>query len=541
MACLIAAPSAQAAFTVSGTASPANPTSGANSNFTVNIQFGGGTSQAESVKDLTVELPPGLVGNPNAAPLCTVDELNADDCPANTQLGDVSSNVSVGLLVPQTVQGSLYNLTPQPGEPARFGIVLRSLPLGLGNLVLQSGAVLRKDDFGLNSVVNGIPNEQDGIPIHVNSQVLTLFGESKTGNAFLRNPTSCGSQTTGFEATSHGGESAEGEATFTLSGCQALPFKPKLTAVLGAPGRTTSGTLPPLTTVIEQKDGEAGLKRAQVVLPTNVGADATKLAVDCPLPAFQASNCPPNTIIGSAESESPLLEDPLAGDVSIVEPPGPIGLPQLGVDLKGPLAIQLLGTFILVPGPGNVFEGLPDIPISRFELQFAQDKLVLTSRDLCAPPIPTISTDFLGYNGAKRTGQVAAQIAGCTPNASVKLSKTRSKHPRMRLKVDGGGSTLNKATLKLPRQLKFSGKRAFKRGTKATADAGKLGKSAVKGRKRKLKLKADDGSGNLKVKVGKRALKRVKPIRRGKRLRFPTVVEDAGGFETKLEPRAKAR
>ena len=540
MLCVIAAPAAQAAFSVSGSATPANPTSGANSNLTVNIQFGGGTSQAESVENLTVELPPGLVGNPNAAPLCTVAELNADDCPGNTQLGDVSSNVSVGLLVPQTVQGSLYNLTPQPGEPARFGIVLRALPLGLGNLVLQSGAVLRKDDFGLNSVVNGIPNEQDGIPIHVNSQVLTLYGESKTGKAFLRNPTSCGTQTTGFVASSHGGEEAEGEATFELSGCEALPFKPKLTAVVGAPGRTTPSTLPPLTTVIEQKEGEAGLKRAQVVLPAGVGAVSTELGNECPIPAFEASTCPPASIVGSAESESPLLEQPLAGDVSIVAPDGP-GLPQLGVDLKGPLAIQLLGNFILSPGPGNVFEGLPDIPISRFELKFVEDKLVLTSRELCEPPPALVGTDFLGYNGAKRTGNVAAQIAGCTPSAKVKLSRTASKHPRMKLKVKGGGSTLKKTTLKLPRQLKFSGKRAFKRGTKATGDSGKLRKSAVKGRKRKLKLKADKGSGNLKVKVAKRALKRVKPIKRGKKLRFPTKVTDAGGFETKLKLKAKGR
>ncbi len=537
---MIGAPAAHAAFTVSGSASPADPTSGANSDFTVEMEFGGGGSQAESVKDLTVELPPGLVGNPSAAPQCPLAELSADKCAANTQLGDVSSNVKVGALVPQTVQGSLYNLVPQPGEPARFGIVLRALPLGLGNIVLQSGAVLRKDDFGLNSVVTDIPNEQSGIPIHVNSQTLTLYGESKTGKAFLRNPTSCGTQTTGFEATSHGGEDASGKATFTLAGCGRLPFDPKLTAVIGAPGRTTPATLPPLTTVIEQKDDEAGQRNAQVVLPTGVGADATKLGNTCPVASFRASACPPASIVGTAESESPLLAQPLHGDVAIVANDSG-GLANLGVDLRGPLAIQLLGKFILVPGPGNVFEGLPDIPISRFKLQFEQDRLVATTRDLCEPPTPIVSTEFVGWNGAKRSGGVDAEVAGCRPSATVKLKRARSRHPRLRLKVDGGGSTLKKAKLKLPRQLKFAGKRKFKRGTKAKGDAGKLPKSSIKHGRRKLKLDVDQGAGKLTVKAGKKAVKRVKPVRHANRLRFQTTIEDAGGFETNLKLRAKGR
>ena len=96
---------------------------GAHSDFHIHMDFGGG-----QVKDLTVGLPPGLVGDPNATPQCTVAQLNADGCPANTQVGRVIANatVTVGVLpVTLDVNGDLYNLTPQPGEPARFGIVLR--------------------------------------------------------------------------------------------------------------------------------------------------------------------------------------------------------------------------------------------------------------------------------------------------------------------------------------------------------------------------------------------------------------------------------
>ena len=541
LGCLLAAPSANAAFTVSGSASPANPTSGANSNFNININFGGGTSADESVEDLVVHLPPGLVGDPNSAPLCKVAELNDDNCPNRSQLGTVNSNLTVMPTpltpVTQDVHGDLYNLVPQPGEPARFGIVLRPLGDILPKTIIQSAARLRKDDFGLDSVVNGIPNEADGIPIHINSQTLTLFGEAPTGKAFLRNPTSCGTSTTGFSATSHGGESATAESTFNLSGCQNLPFNPKLTGIIGSPGRTSPASKPELTTVIEQKGDEAGLERAQVVLPEGVGADAPYLGNRCPLARFEASNCPPNSIIGSAVSESPLLDVPLAGDVSIVESvPGQ--LPQLGVDLKGPLAIQIRGNFILSPGPGNVFEGLPDIPISRFELEFVQDRLIATTRELCEPPPALFLTDFTGHNGAKRGGQVEAEIAGCTPDAEVKLTKTRSKHPRMKATVKGGGSTLRKAKIKLPRQLKVGKKKAFKRGAKAKGDGEKLKKSALKGKARRVKVKSK-GAGTLKVNVRKKGLKRVKRIKKGKALKFRIAVKDAGGFKTKLKPRAE--
>jgi hypothetical protein len=135
-----------AAFGFQGlSASPTNTSAGAHSNFNIHIGF---TSPSADVKDLTVGLPPGLVGNPTATPLCTSAQLQSDSCPSASQAGTVSTNVTVHLLgllpLPMTVNGSLYNLEPQAGQPARFGIVLRPIaadPIPLLQKIKQASDV----------------------------------------------------------------------------------------------------------------------------------------------------------------------------------------------------------------------------------------------------------------------------------------------------------------------------------------------------------------------------------------------------------------
>jgi hypothetical protein len=118
--CLVAVPAARAALGFQGlSAKPANLAAGAHSHVDIHIGF---TDPSDQVKDLTVHLPPGLVGNPRAAPLCTPTQLNGDNCPANSQVGSVVANVNVvavpgALEAPLTVNGSLYNLVAHQGSP----------------------------------------------------------------------------------------------------------------------------------------------------------------------------------------------------------------------------------------------------------------------------------------------------------------------------------------------------------------------------------------------------------------------------------------
>jgi hypothetical protein len=548
------APAANALELTGLSAAPANNDAGAHSNFSIHVGFSDADDQ---VKDLTVHLPPGLIGDPTNPVAgdpprpCTPAQLNQDNCPSATRVGAVTATVDVHVLdpilvVPLTINGSIYNLVPQPREPARFGIVLRPplsdpLPV-LPKIIQQSAVQLRQSDLGLDTVLTDIPHQAAGLETDIKTLDLTLFGVA-SGKSFMRNPTSCATHTTGFDATSYAepNEVVSGQATFTTDACQALPFTPKLSASIGSPGHTAAPSRPPLTTIVSQPLEQAGVRRVQVVLPRDVGADVEVLENACPTAQFESHTCPPETIVGAAEAATPVLNEPLRGPVVLVEPTQP-GLPRLGLDLQGALPTQLFGSFVFTPLPGNAFDGLPDIPITRFALDFEADNLVLTLRDLCTGPRPEFQVTFEGYNGATVTDTVAATVEGCgggRPAATVRLAKRGSAHPKLTVTSRAGRDALRRFRLKLPKQLRFATGGAFNGGASASDDGGRLPKSAIDHTARSLTVRtaAGDGTQRFTARISGRALDRTAQLPRG--ARFPVAITDVDGDVTRLSVRAR--
>jgi hypothetical protein len=450
---LLVGPAAASALTVSGTAAPANLAAGAHSNFDGNFSA---SPTSQDVHDLTIGLPPGEVGDPNATPQCTSTQLNASACPDNSEVGttSVSATVTVLLLpIPLTANGTIYNMTPQPGEPARFGIVLHPLPImlppPLNQLVtpldvhLQSGVNLRTSDFGLDTVINPIPKTTaipivGDVPTHINSMQIHLDGVAPlTGRPFLRNPTSCDAHHVAF--TAHPYPPATGEANadapeFTPTNCGALDFSPAFTAEVGGAGQTTNGVPTTASTAILQDTDEAGLHDAMVTVPTDLNPNATLFfGAHCDQASFAAGSCPSNTVVGLATASSPLLSQPLVGNVMLVTGPG--AFPNLGLDLQGALHLLLQGASAINPNTVT-FNGLPDIPIARFQLTFTNPPGLLgTSRDLCVPPAPLFRAAFTGYNGASTSVDSAATVDGCgagsgNTGAKCKKHKAKKKHKK---------------------------------------------------------------------------------------------------------------
>jgi hypothetical protein len=436
-AVLAVVPASAQAMTLSGlVAQPASTQAGAHSNFHLHMDFNNG-----QVKDLTVGLPPGQVGDPNATPQCTEAQLNSasagnDGCPANTQVGAVVANATITVAaVPVTldVSGKLYNLTPHAGEPARFGIVLQpgnvgGLPLPLPPVILQSAVQLRPD-FGLNTIINDIPNSTQGLPTTINSQDITLFGTAPgTGKPFMRNPTSCDQHTTTFTAVPYSGSTASGSASFTPSNCGGLDFSPSFSAIVGG---ASQGSQTTAITSIDQDSDEAGLINAHVFVPADLAPNTLTdlLSHRCPEADFQAGTCLGNTVVGNAIATSPLLSEALAGQVLLVESGGL--LPNIGLDLRGQLHLLLQGSLNADKSVtfGDVPPGLPDIPISHFQLAFTNPPgLLIANRDLCAGPPPVFHADFTGYNGATTSVDSPATVQGsCGAGTGGTTSKCKKK------------------------------------------------------------------------------------------------------------------
>jgi hypothetical protein len=104
-------------------------------------------------KDLHFDLPPGLVGNPTAFPQCTNLEFDTfapggNQCPPNTVMGVASVTISTTNVGTAVVP--VFNMTPNPGEPARFAFVIENNPVILDTSVRTGG------DYGVTVSVDNI-------------------------------------------------------------------------------------------------------------------------------------------------------------------------------------------------------------------------------------------------------------------------------------------------------------------------------------------------------------------------------------------------
>jgi hypothetical protein len=124
---------------------------------TDNDEFGLPIADEAPLRQVTVEAPPGLIGNPTVTPRCTLSEflgLGArgqeglkTECLDSTQVGIVYTWINLFQHHTRT-PSALYNLVPQPGQPALFGFRVTLSPV----IAIPS---IRESDYGIDfNVVN---------------------------------------------------------------------------------------------------------------------------------------------------------------------------------------------------------------------------------------------------------------------------------------------------------------------------------------------------------------------------------------------------
>jgi len=319
----------------------------------------------ELVKDVRVNLPPGLVGNPTPLPKCRLSVfVNGNTtCPNNTVVGVATSiitNVDIKPYVPYGFTRPIYNIEPAVGEPARFGFATPGGPVVLDTSVRTGG------DYG---VVVSVPDVPDwigfigsqvtfwGIPgdsrhdtsrgtcldefegeIHKISKLEKACHVEEKPQPFVIMPTSCnGPLQSSLESDSWseiGKFTPPSVYTFADSagnpvgqdGCNRLGFEPSISV---APDNQDGSTSTGLNVGVHvDQEGslsptglaESSVKNTTVTLPAGVGLNpagadglsacsTSQIALGSP----EEQTCPESSKVGTVEVKTPLLPNPLTG------------------------------------------------------------------------------------------------------------------------------------------------------------------------------------------------------------------------------------
>jgi len=402
--------------------------------FTPQVRAGGVNSNANSytpyfihisrsdpeqeITSYSLVLPQGITGKLAGIPFCsdaaiaaarTNDgflEAASPSCPAASQVGRTISGYGVGPSLAYA-EGRIYLAGPYHGSPLSLVTINPATvgPFDLGTIVVRSAfaldpltAQLRID----SRASDPIPHILDGVVLHLRDIRVYLDRPS-----FTHNPTSClpsqlVSTITG-SGQSFGDPADDATATaadhFQLLNCRDLGFQPKLgLRLLGSAKR---GGFPALRASFAARGpGDSNLKRIEVDMPRQLFLAQSHIRAICTRPDFAAERCPKSSAYGTAVAQTPLLDQPLRGQVYLRSSTG--NLPDLVASLRsGSIRIDLQGR-IGPSGDGGIrafFDQLPDAPIERFTMRLRGGRrgLLTNSVDVCAHP-PRASVKALGQN-----------------------------------------------------------------------------------------------------------------------------------------------
>jgi hypothetical protein len=439
-------------------ASLSNEQAGAHGDMTVTVKLTTkGDEPYARVRDIEIELPPGVIGNPQALPRCTAEQLgdgHADSaCPFDTQVGITS----VRAIYPAAgvYNEPVYNMTPPKGNDivARLGFIAVDWPAFI-NIRIDP------QDFGLIATVEGIPSASGiseakttiwGVPsasVHDSERITpaeAINGESPpSGRAvtprgpFFSNPADCSlPRQVRVTARSYQlpDQPSTKEAAFPqVTGCGKLNFAPVFTAVPTNPEAAAPTGVDTELRIPQEESPQSlaisPLKSARVTLPPGFainpaaadgleGCSADQVGYGENVPA----GCPPAAKIGSIEADVPALEEPLHGSVYQRAPePGRlfgfwVVADEQGVHLKLPAQIEanpLTGQVTVVLDHIAGLQGLPQVPVADLKLDvFGGPRAPLSTPAGCGTYVTEFS--FAPWSGrpAAEGGTPMQITAGC--------------------------------------------------------------------------------------------------------------------------------
>jgi hypothetical protein len=471
-------------FTLGFSAGSQDMSGGVFSPFSLNVTRDDGQ---QFLSGLTVQQPAGLLGVIQSVPLCDEALAAAGTCPEESRVGTSTVTSGAGS-APFSLSGPVYLSGPYGGAPFGLVIAIRALagPFDLGTVVVRAGIKVDPTDSHLTIDTPTLPTILQGIPLRLRTVTVAI---DRAG--FLFNPTNCAALAVGATLKSSDGATQDVSSPYQATGCDALPYAPKMTATTTAAKR---GQPAGLTVNLSQAPGEANTRSVSVKLPSQLSARLDTVGLACPLATFQAdpTKCGAGSKVGTATAATPLLAAPLSGTVYLeLHEPGK--LPTLEAVLQGSgITVDLSGTIALGNGITSTFGAVPDVPITSFRLALPSGpgSVLGAGADLCTAPLNFTAT-ILGQNGKKTDVNSVVGIAGC--GVQITGSKVSRRTATLSVRAPGPGT------------LTLSGK-GIKKVKKTVAAGGtykirvKLSKAGVKALKKARKAKAKSNR-KLTVKV----------------------------------------
>jgi hypothetical protein len=348
------------------------------------------------IDGLTASLPDGLLAAVKDVNLCSDADANAGTCPADTRIGSAMAAAGAGPS-PFYLTGQPVSLTgPYKGAPYGLAIAVHAVagPFDLGTVVVRQALQVDPNTTHVTVVSDPIPTIRDGVPFRIRRIHVIV---DKPG--FMRLPTSCAPKAITSDVHSLGGQTASLSVPFQATGCDQLPFAPKLSMKLTGASQAKVGGHPGLEALVTQQAGEAGVKALTVTLPLSLALDPNNSTSDdlCEFADGLKDQCPEKSVIGTMTAVSPLLRGPLSGKVYFVKgvrvsAEGRLirTLPTFLIELRGEINVNLRATSSVPDGKHltSTFPSIPDAPLSSALLKLnggPKGILVVTDghKDIC--------------------------------------------------------------------------------------------------------------------------------------------------------------
>jgi hypothetical protein len=418
---------------------------------------GAKAAAVENVKQIVVDLPPGVVGDALAAPTCSLSEVasliaNPEACPAASHIGNLTLLKEFeGVEQPFPI----FNVQPERGYPAEFAVYepnLKRAELLFAHVVGTGADTHVRVVSGPQSYLG----EEVGISAVFFGHPPALDGALPERAAFFTNPSDC--TASGFVSTIHvdswqhpGRIAPDGEPDFSdpnwksasslsapVAGCEALQFHATLSAqpTNTAPDAPTGLNVDLHVTQNEDPNGLATppLKDATVTLPRGVvispsAANGLQACSDEQLASSTNDpvTCPQASQIGTVTLHTPILAEALEGQVFLGTPQcSPCGnadaqsgrLARLFIQIHSDqygITLKIPGNVLVDPSTGQLtasFKNNPQQPFSGLEMKFPQsDHATLATPNSCASY--TATSDLVPWS--------SPQTPDATPSSSFSI------------------------------------------------------------------------------------------------------------------------